>query len=169
MTKTAAALLALLTLGSAACTASATDPAPTVAIESASVTTTAPQEMMGTWQYTTVDGSASSWTFAANGTVTHSLVVLSGPDDCRHTTTTLYEGTMQVEGRTLAYTATRATETNADCTGKSTATTAGYAETLTYEITSPTELVLLEVSRCQETDRASKDAVCRTTFAKRPS
>ena len=166
MIKTTAAMLVLLALGSAACTASTADPYPAVAVDRASVTETAPAELIGTWQSTTVQGDVSSWTFEHDGSVTHSVVVVSGPAACRHTTTTVYEGKVQIEGRTLAYSAIRATGTNADCKGTVTSPSVGYVETLTYELAGPNELVLREVSRCQETDRASKDAACRTSFAK---
>jgi hypothetical protein len=167
MTKTTAALLVLLTLGSAACTASTSEPFPAMVTETAATTETAPAEIVGTWQYTTVQGSGSSWTFEADGAVTHVLVVTSGPDACRRTATTVYGGSMELTGRTLEYTATRATETIVDCEGTTTAPAKGYAETLTYEMASPTALVLREVSKCQQMDRASKDAFCRTTFAKK--
>jgi hypothetical protein len=168
MTKTTtAALLGLLALSSAACTASTSEPFPAMTTESANVTETAPAEIVGTWQFTTVQGSGSSWTFEPDGAVTHALIVTSGPDACRRTATTLYEGTIQLIDRTLEYTASRATETTVDCEGTTTAPGKGYAETLTYEIVSPTQLVLREVSKCQQTDRASKEAFCRTTFAKK--
>ncbi|HSO31040.1 MAG TPA: hypothetical protein VLT33_00955 [Labilithrix sp.] len=167
MTKTAAALLLLLTLGATACTAEAGDLAPPGARpEKAVVTTVAPAEMVGTWESSTVQGSVSSWTFEADGVVLHTVAVVSGPSACRQTTTTAYEGAMQLEGRTLTYTATRATETNADCKGTVTTPGKRYAETLTYELTSAQELVLREVSKCQQSDRASRDAFCRTTYAR---
>jgi hypothetical protein len=167
MTKPTVALLLLLALGSAACTAGAAEPYPAIATESAAVTETTPAEIVGTWQFTTVQGSGSAWTFEADGAVTHALTVTSGPSTCRRTATTVYDGTMEITDRTLAVTATRATETIVDCTGATTSPGKGYAETLTYEIVSPTELVLREVSKCQQMDRASKDAFCRTTFAKK--
>lgn len=167
MTKpTTLALLLLTTLGAAACTAETVDPLPARATEAAPVTEVAPAEMVGTWETSTVQGSVSSWTFEATGTVLHTVSAVSGPDACRHTTTTLYVGKMQLEGRTLTFVATRATETNADCQGTTTAPAPGYSETLTYELTSATELVLREVSKCQQSDRASRDAFCRTTFAR---
>ncbi len=152
---------------SAACTASTEEPYPARTLTSAAVTERAPEEMIGTWQFTSLQGSASSWTFRSDGTAIHSVAVISGPSECRRSATTVYEGPLQITDRTLEYTATRATETIVDCTGTTSAPADGYAETLTYEIVSPTELVIREVSKCQQTDRAPKEAFCRTTFARR--
>ena len=119
MTKTTAvsALLVLSPWASAACTASTVEPYPALQTEGATVTESAPVEILGTWQFTTVQGSVSSWTFEPDGKVTHVVAVVSGPSECRRTETTTYEGTVRITDRTLEYTATRASETTVDCTG----------------------------------------------------
>lgn len=164
MTKTA--LLLLLAVGSTACTASAFDPVGHPAA-SQQGSAKAPAEMIGTWQFTTAQGSAAVWSFEAEGAASHVIAVTSGPSACRRTATSIYEGTVEVIDRTLVFTATSAAETSVDCKGTVRSPGQVYSETLTFEIASPTVLVVREVSKCQQTDQASKDAFCRTTFTKK--
>lgn len=163
------ALPALFSLASVACTSpvgdSYPDPAPNNT-DAVVVSDSAPSEMVGSWQSTNGQGNGATWSFDANGKATHTLVVTSGPDACRKTTTTVYDGSITTSDHTLTFTATSASIAEVDCSGADRSTGVGYSETLLYTLESPTELVLREVSKCMQTDQASKDVFCTSTFAK---
>ena len=157
-------LSAVASVGCSATMDSYPDPMPTT--DRAVVAESAPREMVGSWQSESGQGNSSTWTFEADGKALHTLVIVSGPAACRKTSTTLYEGSVTSSDRTLTFTATEATIADVDCNGADKTAGIGYSETLTYELSSPTELVLREVSKCPQTDQASKDTFCKSTFAK---
>ena len=140
------------------------DPAPTT--DNAVVTDSAPAALTGSWQSASGQGNSSAWSFEADGKATHTIQVVSGPAVCRKTSTTLYEGTVTTTDHTLAFTATEATIADVDCNGATKSPGVGYSETLTYQLATPTELVLHEISKCPQTDQASKDSFCKSTFSK---